>query len=151
MKIIFHGDLSDPKHLHKHALCTSQYKTIQARAKDPDDELELLIVHSMLLTGFDVPPIHMLYMDRPMRGANLMQALARVNCRFLGKEDGLLVGCAPLTENLKNALAEYTPSDRQDQTLGWGIDRAIPSSTRKPCASSRRPRRHTWPSKPCVA
>ena len=125
MKIVFHGDPSDPKHLRKHALRPSQHRTVQARAKDSDDELELLIVHSMLLTGFDAPPIHTLYMDRPMQGANLMQALARVNRRFLGKQDGLLVGYAPLTDNLKKALAEYTPSDRQDQTLGRDVDRAI--------------------------
>jgi type I restriction enzyme, R subunit len=74
----------------------------------------------MLLTGFDAPPVHTLYMDRPMQGANLMQALARVNRRFRGKQDGLLAGYAPLTENLKKDLIEYTPSDRQDQTLGSG-------------------------------
>ncbi|MBB2911255.1 type I restriction enzyme R subunit [Streptosporangium becharense] len=125
MKIVFHGDPSDPKHLREHALRPSQHRAVQARAKDPDDELELLIVHSMLLTGYDAPPIHTLYMDRPVRGANLMQALARVNRRFRGKQDGLLVGYAPLTENLKKALAEYTPSDQQDQTLGKDIDRAI--------------------------
>lgn len=85
MKIVFHGDRSDPEHLRKHALRKSQQKTVQARAKDPDDKLELLIVHSMLLTGYDAPPIHTLYMDRPMQGANLMQALARVNRRFRGK------------------------------------------------------------------
>jgi type I restriction enzyme R subunit len=64
-------------------------------------------------------------MDRPMRGANLMQALARVNRRFKGKQDGLLVGYAPLTENLKKALTEYSSGDQADQTLGREIDRAI--------------------------
>ncbi|WP_428995020.1 type I restriction enzyme subunit R domain-containing protein [Kribbella qitaiheensis] len=95
------------------------------RAKDPDDELELLIVHSMLLTGYDAPPIHTLYMDRPMQGANLMQALARVNRRFRGKQDGLLVGYAPLTDNLTKALREYSDQDRRDQTLGADIERAV--------------------------
>lgn len=125
MKIIYSGDLADPEHLRVHALRKSQQKVIQARAKDPDDELELLIVHSMLLTGYDAPPIHTLYMDRPMKGANLMQALARVNRRFRGKEDGLLVGYAPLTANLTKALAEYSARDREDKTLGAEIDRAI--------------------------
>lgn len=125
MKIVFHGDPSDPAHLRKHALRPSQHKTVQGRARNPDDELELLIVHSMLLTGYDAPPIHTLYMDRPMQGANLMQALARVNRRFRGKQDGLLVGYAPLTENLKKALVEYTPSDQEDQTLGRDVERAI--------------------------
>lgn len=125
MKIVFHSVPSDEKHLKAHALRPSQHRIVQARAKDPDDELELLIVHSMLLTGYDAPPIHTIYMDRPMQGANLMQALARVNRRFRGKQDGLLVGYAPLTESLKKALAEYTPSDRQDQTLGRDVERAI--------------------------
>ncbi|MFD8703773.1 type I restriction endonuclease subunit R [Kitasatospora sp. NPDC059648] len=125
MKIVFHGDRTDPEHLRKHALRKSQQKVVQARAKNPDDELELLIVHSMLLTGYDAPPIHTIYMDRPMRGANLMQALARVNRRFRGKQDGLLVGYAPLTDNLTKALAEYSPNDQQDKTLGADIERAI--------------------------
>ncbi|MFF0244846.1 type I restriction endonuclease subunit R [Streptosporangium sandarakinum] len=124
-KIVFHSTPGDEKYLKVHALRPSQHKIIQTRAKDIDDELELIIVHSMLLTGYDAPPIHTIYMDRPMRGANLMQALARVNRRFRSKQDGLLVGYAPLTENLKKALAEYTPSDRQDQTLGKDIERAI--------------------------
>ncbi|MGH3279479.1 MAG: type I restriction enzyme subunit R domain-containing protein [Trebonia sp.] len=61
---------------------------IQQRAKDPDDSLELLIVNSMLLTGFDSPPLHTMYVDKPMRGAALMQALARVNRTFRNKQDG---------------------------------------------------------------
>jgi type I restriction enzyme R subunit len=125
MKIVFHGDRADPEHLRKHALRKSQQKTVQARAKDPDDPLELLIVHSMLLTGYDAPPIHTLYMDRPMQGANLMQALARVNRRFRGKQDGLLVGYAPLTDNLAKALREYSRRDQEDQTLGADVERAI--------------------------
>lgn len=125
MKIVFHSDPPDPDHLKAHALRPAQHKTIQARAKDIDDELELIIVHSMLITGYDAPPIHTLYMDRPMHGANLMQALARVNRRFRGKEDGLLVGYAPLTEYLKKALRDYTPSDQEDQTLGRDLDRAF--------------------------
>ncbi|MFI0979439.1 type I restriction endonuclease subunit R [Streptomyces sp. NPDC021093] len=125
MKIVFHGDREDPEHLRVHALRKSQQKVVQARAKNPDDELQLLIVHSMLLTGYDAPPIHTLYMDRPMQGANLMQALARVNRRFRGKEDGLLVGYAPLTENLTKALGEYSETDKMDKTLGADIERAI--------------------------
>jgi type I restriction enzyme, R subunit len=125
MKIVFTSLPTDDEMFRPHMLRPSQRKTIQTRAKDPDDELELLIVHSMLLTGYDAPPIHTIYMDRPMRGANLMQALARVNRRFADKQDGLLVGYAPLTENLRKALTEYTHSDQQDQTLGREIERAI--------------------------
>jgi type I restriction enzyme, R subunit len=125
MKIVFHGDRQDPEHLRQHDLRKSQQTVIQERARKGEDELELLIVHSMLLTGYDAPPIHTLYMDRPMWGANLMQALARVNRRYEGKKDGLLVGYAPLTENLNKALAEYSSVDRADKTLGADIERAV--------------------------
>ena len=103
----------------------SQNKAIQHRLKDPDDELELVIVQSMWLTGFDSPPLHTIYLDRPMRGAALMQALARVNRTFRGKQDGLLVGYAPLAENLYAALAEYTADDQQHQPMGRDLDDAV--------------------------
>ncbi|WP_414170691.1 type I restriction enzyme endonuclease domain-containing protein [Streptoverticillium reticulum] len=126
MKIVFSSDSrKDPDHLKAHALRDSQRKAVINRAKDPDDELELLIVNNMLLTGFDAPPIHTMYLDRPLKGANLMQALARVNRRYRGKEDGLLVGYAPLTENLQKAIAEYSAADQQDRTLGQDIERAL--------------------------
>jgi type I restriction enzyme, R subunit len=126
MKIVFSSDSrKDPEHLRAHALRDSQRKAVINRAKDPDDDLELLIVNNMLLTGFDAPPVHTMYLDRPLKGANLMQALARVNRRFRSKEDGLLVGYAPLTENLQKAIADYTNADQQDRTLGQDIDRAL--------------------------
>ena len=78
---------------------------------------ELVIVKDMMLTGFDAPPLHTLYLDRPLKGALLMQTLARVNRTFRGKEDGLLVAYAPLAENLAKALAEYT-AVRPDEQAG---------------------------------
>ncbi|MEU3241778.1 type I restriction endonuclease subunit R [Streptomyces sp. NPDC006875] len=126
MKIVFSSNSrKDPKHYLPHVLSDSRRKAVINRAKDPDDELQLLIVNNMLLTGFDAPPIHTMYLDRPLKGANLMQALARVNRRFRGKEDGLLVGYAPLTENLQRAIAEYTDADQDDRTLGDDLDRAL--------------------------
>ncbi|MGH3183763.1 MAG: type I restriction enzyme endonuclease domain-containing protein, partial [Streptosporangiaceae bacterium] len=91
----------------------------------PGEELELIIVQSMWLTGFDSPPLHTLYLDKPMRGAALMQALARVNRTFRDKRDGLLVGYAPLTENLYAALAEYTVNDRTTRPVGRDTDEAL--------------------------
>ena len=73
-----------------------------------------------MLTGFDSPPLHTLYLDRPLKGALLMQTLARVNRTFRGKQDGLLVGYAPLAENLDKALAEYTAERPDDQAGGPG-------------------------------
>ncbi|WP_431951189.1 type I restriction endonuclease subunit R [Actinacidiphila sp. bgisy167] len=126
MKIVFStNSRKDEPHLLAHVLSDSRRKAVINRAKDPDDALELLIVNNMLLTGFDAPPIHTMYLDRPLKGANLMQALARVNRRFREKEDGLLVGYAPLTENLQRAIAEYTDADQQDRTLGQDLDRAL--------------------------
>lgn len=126
MKIVFSSNTrKDSERLLAHALSDSRRKAVINRAKDPEDELQLLIVNNMLLTGFDAPPVHTMYLDRPLKGAGLMQALARVNRRFRGKEDGLLVGYAPLTENLQQAIAEYTDADRQDRTLGQDLDRAL--------------------------
>ncbi|MFE2326516.1 type I restriction endonuclease subunit R [Streptomyces sp. NPDC059385] len=126
MKIVFSSNSrKDSDRLLAHALSDSRRKAVINRAKEPDDELELLIVNNMLLTGFDAPPVHTMYLDRPLKGAGLMQALARVNRRFRGKEDGLLVGYAPLTENLQRAIAEYTDADQQDRTLGQDLNRAL--------------------------
>jgi type I restriction enzyme R subunit len=79
----------------------------------------------MLLTGFDSPPPQTMYADKPMRGAALMQALARVNRTFRNKQDGLLVGYAPLTENLFAALAEYTARDQNTKPMGKDIEDAV--------------------------
>ena len=125
VKVVFTGDASDPRHLQKHIRRPAQNKVIQQRAKDPDDELELLIVQSMLLTGFDAPPLHTIYIDKPMRGAALMQALARVNRTFRDKQDGLLVAYAPLTDNLYEALAEYSDRDQNTKPMGRDLDDAV--------------------------
>ena len=125
IKVVYTGGPDDPDPIRTHVRRPSQNKLIQHRMKDIDDDLELVIVQSMWLTGFDSPPLHTLYLDRPMRGAALMQALARVNRTFRDKQDGLLVGYAPLTENLYAALAEYTATDQQTKPLGRDIDEAM--------------------------
>ena len=84
----------------KHVRRERQNKVIQKRLRDADDELQIVIVKDMMLTGFDAPPLHTLYLDRPLKGALLMQTLARVNRTFREKPDGLLVAYAPLVENL---------------------------------------------------
>jgi type I restriction enzyme R subunit len=109
----------------KHVRRDSQNKVIKARLKDEDDELELVIVNSMMLTGYDSPPLHTLYLDRPLKGALLMQTLARVNRTFRGKQDGLLVAYAPLAENLQRALEEYTANDQTTKPVGRDISEAI--------------------------
>ena len=127
IKVVYTGGPDDPAPIRRHVRRPSQNKLIQHRAKDIDDDLELVIVQSMWLTGFDSPPLHTLYLDRPMRGAALMQALARVNRTYRDKQDGLLVGYAPLTENLYAALAEYTADDQRTKPLGRDLDDAMAS------------------------
>ena len=106
IKVVYTGGPTDPPEVFQHVRRPSQTRAIQSRLKDPADPLELVIVQSMLLTGFDSPPLHTLYVDKPMRGAPLMQALARVNRTYLSKDAGLLVGYAPLVDRLREALAE---------------------------------------------
>jgi type I restriction enzyme R subunit len=127
IKVVYTGGPGDPALIRKHVRRPSQNKVIQRRAKseDPAEELELIIVQSMWLTGFDSPPLHTMYLDKPMRGAALMQALARVNRTFRDKQDGLLVGYAPLTENLYAALAEYTASDQNTRPVGRDTGEAL--------------------------
>ena len=127
IKVVYSGDASDERPVRKHVRRPSQNKSVQRRAKsdDPLEELELVIVQSMWLTGYDSPPLHTLYVDKPMHGAALMQALARVNRTFRGKQDGLLVGYAPLEGNLLEAIAEYTDHDRATRPLGHDLDEAL--------------------------
>lgn len=125
IKVVYTGSNKDTPEIAKHVRRKSQVSAIQARMKDENDELEIVIVQSMWLTGFDAPPLHTLYLDRPMKGAQLMQTLARVNRRFRGKQDGLLVGYAPLSDNLMKAIADYTTEDQQSKPLGREIERAV--------------------------
>ncbi len=129
IKVVYSGSASDQPPVSDHVRRDSENKAIKARLKDTDDELELVIVKDMMLTGFDAPPLHTLYLDRPLKGALLMQTLARVNRTFRGKEDGLLVAYAPLADNIANALAEYTTSDRENKPIGRDVDEAVVIAT----------------------
>ncbi len=125
IKVVYSGTPSDPEHIARHVRRESDNKVIKERLREIDDELEVVIVKDMMLTGYDSPPLHTLYLDRPLQGALLMQTLARVNRTFRGKEDGLLVAYAPLVDNLAKALAEYSPGDQASKPLGRNIDEAV--------------------------
>ncbi|WP_426978245.1 type I restriction endonuclease subunit R [Pseudarthrobacter sp. O4] len=125
IKVVYSGNATDVPPVSDHVRRDSLNAQIKERLKDVDDELELVIVKDMMLTGYDSPPLHTLYLDRPLKGALLMQTLARVNRTFRGKEDGLLVAYAPLAENLAKALGEYTRSDQEKKPVGKNIDDAI--------------------------
>jgi type I restriction enzyme R subunit len=124
IKVVYSGSATDPEPIRKHVRRGSDVKKIQNRIRDEHDPLEIVIVKDMMLTGFDAPPLHTLYLDRPLKGALLMQTLARVNRTFEGKPDGLLVAYAPLVENLEEALAEYTDNDRKRKPVGRDVDEA---------------------------
>lgn len=91
-------------------------KEIERRFKNPDDPLKIVIVCDMWLTGFDVPHLHTMYLDKPLTGHTLMQSIARVNRRYKDKEGGLIVDYIGVADNLKKALAIYT-SDIQNQAM----------------------------------
>jgi type I restriction enzyme R subunit len=125
VKVVYSGSPQDQDPVAKHVRRDAQNKVIQKRLRDAEDELQIVLVKDMMLTGFDAPPLHTLYLDRPLKGALLMQTLARVNRTFRGKPSGLLVAYAPLVENLNQALAEYTQTDRDTKPVGKNIDEAV--------------------------
>lgn len=111
IKVIMTGSSSDALNMQPHIRNKPKRKVIGDRLKNPNDSLKLVIVRDMWLTGFDAPCLHTLYVDKPMRGHNLMQAIARVNRVFTeGKEGGLVVDYLGIAQELKSALAEYTAS-----------------------------------------
>lgn len=111
IKIVMTGSASDEEALQKHLYSAQDKKLLEKRFKDPDDELRLVIVRDMWLTGFDAPCCHTMYIDKPMQGHNLMQAIARVNRVFKNKSrdnGGLIVDYVGLSEALKEATRAYT-------------------------------------------
>ncbi|WP_348685906.1 type I restriction endonuclease subunit R [Aeromonas bestiarum] len=110
IKIVMTGSASDKALLRPHIHATQVKKRLEKRFKDPSDPLKLVIVRDMWLTGFDAPCVHTLYVDKPMKGHNLMQAIARVNRVFKDKQGGLVVDYIGIANELKSAIKEYTAS-----------------------------------------
>jgi len=113
IKVVMTSASSDPESWQIHSTTKQDRKTISERFKDENDELKMVIVRDMWLTGFDVPCLHTMYVDKPMRGHNLMQAIARVNRVFKDKPGGLIVDYIGIASDLKAALATYTDSGGQ--------------------------------------
>ncbi|AUN94145.1 type I restriction endonuclease subunit R [Pseudazoarcus pumilus] len=120
VKIVMTGAVTDPEGWQQHIGNKTRRDLLAKRARDPDDPLRLVIVRDMWLTGFDAPSMHTMYIDKPMRGHGLMQAIARVNRVFRDKPAGLIVDYIGIAQNLKSALAQYSRPD-QDKT---GVDEA---------------------------
>ena len=110
IKIIMTGSASDQADLRPHVYSKKVKKRLEKRFKDPSDPLRLVIVRDMWLTGFDAPCMTSMYVDKPMKGHNLMQAIARVNRVFRDKPGGLVVDYIGIANELKEALKEYTQS-----------------------------------------
>ncbi len=113
IKVVMTSTSSDPENWQVHNTTKQNRKTIGDRFKDEGDDLKLVIVRDMWLTGFDVPCLHTMYVDKAMRGHNLMQAIARVNRVFKDKPGGLIVDYIGIASDLKTALATYTASGGQ--------------------------------------
>jgi len=108
IKVVMTAVSSDGPKMAKHHTTKSQRRTLADRMKDTEDELKLVIVRDMWLTGFDAPSMHTLYIDKPMKGHNLMQAIARVNRVYLDKPGGLIVDYLGIAADLKKALSFYS-------------------------------------------
>ena len=108
IKVVMTSSSSDGPEISKHHTTKEQRRTLAERMKNPEDELKLVIVRDMWLTGFDVPPLHTMYIDKPMKGHTLMQAIARVNRVYMDKPGGLVVDYLGIASDLKKALAFYS-------------------------------------------
>lgn len=115
IKIVMTGSAADKEKMQPHIHDKKTKKLFEKRYKDTEDELQLVIVRDMWLTGFDAPCCHTMYIDKPMKGHNLMQAIARVNRVFKDKPGGLVVDYIGIANELKNALKTYTNSQGKGQ------------------------------------
>lgn len=116
LKVIMTGSVSDPLEWQGHIRNKPRREALANRFKDPSDGFKIAIVRDMWLTGFDAPSLHTMYVDKPMKGHGLMQAIARVNRVFKDKPGGLVVDYLGLADELKRALADYTDSGGRGST-----------------------------------
>jgi type I restriction enzyme R subunit len=114
VKVVMTGSASDPKDWQQHIGNKSRRDLLAKRAKKANDELKIVLVRDMWLTGFDAPSMHTMYVDKPMKGHGLMQAIARVNRVFKDKPGGLIVDYIGIGQSLKNALGSYSGGDKSN-------------------------------------
>ena len=116
IKVVMTGSAADGPDWQPHIRNKARREALANRFRDPDDPLRVVLVRDMWLTGFDAPSLHTMYVDKPMRGHGLMQAIARVNRVFRDKPGGLVVDYLGLAHELKKALATYTDSGGRGET-----------------------------------
>ena len=117
IKVVMTGSASDPANFQKHIHTKDERELIAKRMKDPKNDLKFVIVRDMWLTGFDVPVLHTMYIDKPMQGHGLMQAIARVNRIYKDKQGGLIVDYLGIAPSLKEALSYYADNDKEAPTI----------------------------------
>ena len=127
MKVVVTGTNEDPEPLRNHVRTKAARKRLAERFKAPHDDLRLVIVCDMWLTGFDCPPAHTMYLDRPLAGHNLMQAIARVNRVYGDKPGGLIVDLLGLADQLADALATYTQAGGTGEAVRRVQNEAVPA------------------------
>ena len=126
VKVIMTGSSSDKSRLQPHIYPKQVKKDLEKRFKDPDDNFQVAIVRDMWLTGFDAPSLHTIYIDKPMRGHSLMQAIARVNRVFKEKDGGLVVDYIGIGHELQAALKQYTEADGEGELYEEAAAKALP-------------------------
>lgn len=117
IKVVMTGSASDPANFQPHIHNKEERGLLARRMKDPKDELKLVIVRDMWLTGFDAPSLHTMYIDKPMQGHGLMQAIARVNRVYKDKQGGLIVDYLGIAPALKRALSYYSDNKKEAPTI----------------------------------
>ena len=127
MKVVVTGTNEDPEPLRNHVRTKAARKRLAERFKAPHDDLRLVIVCDMWLTGFDCPPLHTMYLDKPLAGHNLMQAIARVNRVYGDKPGGLIVDLLGLADQLADALATYTQAGGTGEAVRKVQNEAVPA------------------------
>ena len=130
IKVVMTSSSSDTLEMQKHNTTKAERQALSNRMKDPEDPMKLVIVRDMWLTGFDVPCLHTMYIDKPMRGHTLMQAIARVNRVFKDKRGGLVVDYLGIATDLKKALSFYSdsggkgePAETQEQAVAAMVEK----------------------------
>ena len=123
IKVVMTSSAADGPEMSKFQTNKSERRILQQRMKDDKDELQIVIVVDMWLTGFDVPSLNTMYIDKPMKGHNLIQAIARVNRVFKDKDSGLIVDYIGIAENLKDALKVYSTDDQGQVAIN--MDKAL--------------------------
>ena len=127
MKVVVTGTNEDPKPLRNHVRTKAARKRLAERFKAPHHDLRLVIVCDMWLTGFDCPPAHTMYLDKPLAGHNLMQAIARVNRVYGDKPGGLIVDLLGLADQLADALSTYTQAGGTGEAVRKVQNEAVPA------------------------